>query len=211
MSGKSTHSRRLALDSMRPYDHVMVFGSTFHVQTLSSVAIAAIMLLGPAVHAQVAPIPYLNGFGFNGGSDNQYWGDALDEDGFRKGFSLRTFSAPVSAFSSGIAWAGIAATALNAGGLTSDGAQYGYSFRGINDTPVTLFGSVNSLRTSPDVFTSLVTPGFERSNTLATSVNAGVEFKPSSNLSLSFSAGYTQSPTTIETDLRSQLLSGARR
>ncbi|MFX8437295.1 hypothetical protein ABTL87_19240, partial [Acinetobacter baumannii] len=77
--------------------------------------------------------------------------------------------------------------------MSSDGAQYGYSFKGIGDTPVTLFGGVSSLRTTPDVFTSSVTPGLQPSGTLATSVNAGVEFKPTSNVTLSLSGSFVQS------------------
>lgn len=189
----------------------MIFCSTSHVLRLSSVAIAALVLLAPAVDAQVAPVPYLNSLGsvgFNGNGDTQYWENAPDEDGFRKGFSFRTFSALVSALGSGLAFG---SQTFNFIGLTSEGSQYGYSFKSVGDMPVTLFGGVNTLRSSPDVFTSLITPSFERSNTLATGVNAGIEFKPTSNVSLSFSAGYVQPSTTIDTDLRSQLISGARR
>jgi len=178
---------------------------------LFSVAYAALVLSASAVSAQVAPFQYLipgGSFGFGGSAETQYWGKAPDEDGFRKGFSFRSFSTPVSAFGSGLAFGGVGARGLNFSGLTADGAQYGYSFKGLGDTPVTLFGGVSTLRSNPDVFTSLVTPDFARSNTLATSVQAGVEFKPTSNVSLSLSAGYVQPSAPDSTDLRSQLLSG---
>ena len=172
---------------------------------LCSVAFAA-LLSASAACAQVAPIPYVGsgGFGF-GGDVTTHFESPADEDGFRKGYSFRSFSYPVSSFASGLSWGGIGA--FGSSGLVSDGAQYGYSFKGLGDMPVTLFGSVASLRSRPDVFTSLVTPGYERSNTLATSVNAGVAFKPTSNISLSFSAGFVQPSATTETDLRSQLIS----
>lgn len=170
------------------------------------------MLPASAVRAQVAPFQYLipgGPVGFGGSEQTQYWGEAPDEDGFRKGFSFRSFSAPVNAFGSGLAWGGVGAGGLNFSGQTADGAQYGYSFKSLG-TPVTVFGSVSTLRSNPDVFTSLVTPDFASSNTLATSVQAGIEFKPASNLSLSFSAGYVQPSAPLDTDLRSQLLSGRR-
>lgn len=175
--------------------------------TLCSAAFATIALTSVAC-AQSAAVPYIGGpFGFAGTGETQYWGSAPDEDGFRKGFSVTSFSAPVAALGSGLAWSGIGSRGFGFSGLTADGATYGYSFKGIGDTPVTLFGGVSSLRANPDVFTSLVTPGFERTNTLATSINAGVEFKPTSNLSLSLSAGYVQPSATTDTDLRSQFLS----
>lgn len=178
--------------------------------------LVALGLASPAT-AQVAAVPYWMGtpFGFHGSAafgnaDHQttFYG-TTDDDGFRKGFSFSTYSVPASAFASGFALSGL--NAFGGAGLASNGAQYGYSFKGIGDTPVTLFGGVNTLRTTPDVFTSLVTPGFERTNALATSVNAGIEFRPSSNVSLSFSANIVQPSAPADGDLRSQLISGYRR
>jgi hypothetical protein len=191
----------------------MIDGSITRLLWLCGGAIAALAMLAPASHAQVAPVPYLNAgsFGLDGNADTQYWGEAPDADGFRKGFAFRGFSTPVSAFGSGLSWGPIAASPFSFSGLTSEGGQYSYSFKGAGEIPVTLFGGVTTLRTNPDVFTSLVTPGFARNNTLATGFNAGVEFKPAPNLSLSFSAGYVQPAAPVATDLRSQLLSGAGR
>ena len=186
---------------------------TSKLAVLFGLAVAALVLPASAVRAQVAPFQYLipgGPVGFGGSSETQYFGEAPDENGFRKGFSFRSFSTPVSAFGSGLAWSGVGAGGLNFSGLTTDGAQYGYTFKGLGDMPVTLFGSVNTLKSNPDVFTSLVTPDFASSNTLATSVQAGVEFKPTSNISLSLSAGYVQPSAPVDTDLRSQLLSGRR-
>lgn len=176
----------------------------YRVAAKRGLALAAVLFLtAPAAQAQVAPIRYWipgGPFGFGGDTTTQHWGSAPDEDGFRKGFSFSSYSIPVNSFTGGFA-----ASAFTGGsGLSSDGAQYAYSFKSIGDTPVTFFGGVSSLRTTPDVFTSLVTPGFERSSTLATSINAGIEFKPTSNISLSLSAGYVQPSATFDTDMRSQ-------
>lgn len=166
-------------------------------------AAAVLSFAASAAQAQVPPIRYWipgGPFGFGGDTTTQYWGSAPDEDGFRKGFAFSSYSLPANSFN-----VPFSAGAFTVGsGLSSDGAQYGYSFKGIGDTPVTLFGGVSSLRTTPDVFTSIVTPGLQQSDTLATSVNAGVEFKPTSNLTLSLSGSFVQSSPTIDTDLRAQ-------
>lgn len=177
----------------------------YRVTARRTLALAAVLyLMAPAAQAQVAPIRYWipgGPFGFGGDTTTQYWGSTPDEDGFRKGFSFSSYNIPINSFT-----AGFGASAFTGGsGLSSEGAQYAYSFKSIGDTPVTFFGGVSSLRTTPDVFTSLVTPGFERSSTLATSINAGVEFKPTSNISLSLSAGYVQPSATFDTGIRSQL------
>ena len=177
----------------------------YQVAAKRGLALAAVLYLAaPAAQAQVAPIRYWipgGPFGLGGETTTQYWGSTPDEDGFRKGFSFSSFSIPINSFASGFpasAFTGIS-------GLSSDGAQYAYSFKSLGDTPVTFFGGVSSLRTTPDVFTSLVTPGLEQSSTLATSINAGIEFKPTSNISLSLSAGYVQPSATLDTDMRSQM------
>jgi hypothetical protein len=177
----------------------------YRVAAKRRLALAVVLYLtAPAAQAQVAPIRYWipgGPFGLGGETTTQYWGSPPDEDGFRKGFSFSSFSVPANSFTGGFG-----ASAFTGGsGLSSDGAQYAYSFKSLGDTPVTFFGGVSSLRTTPDVFTSLVTPGFERSSTLATSVNAGIEFKPASNISLSLSAGFVQPSATFDTDMRSQL------
>lgn len=169
-----------------------------------AVALAAVLsLAAPAAQAQVAPIRYWipgGPFGLGGETTTQYWGSAPDDSGFRKGFSFSSYSIPVNSFTGG--FGGMTFTGGN--GLSSDGAQYAYSFKSLGDTPVTFFGGVSSLRTTPDVFTSLVTPGFERSSTLATSINAGIEFKPTSNLTLSLSGSIVQSSPSLDTDMHSQ-------
>jgi opacity protein-like surface antigen len=178
---------------------------------------AALLLSSTAAQAQVAPVPYyLSGgpFGFGGTVETQSWGSAPDENGFRKGFAVTSFEIPLNSFASSLApnnpWSNIGAFG-GSSSLAVNGAQYGYSFKGLGDTPVTLFGSVSSLRTTPDVFNSLITPGFDNGRSLATSVSAGIEFKPTSNISLSLSAGVTQpSAENVDTDLRSQMLRGAR-
>jgi hypothetical protein len=185
---------------------------TAQLALLCSLAIAAQLAVNAPAKAQSAPVPFLlnsGAFGLDDSGSSANHQAALDDDGFRKGFSFRGFSAPVSSVGSSFGLAGIGA-GFAPSGLTSEGAQYGYSFRGVGDLPVTLFGSVNALRANPDVFTSLVTPGFSNGATLASSVNAGIELKPASNISLSLSAGFVQTAPNAATDLRTQMLGGWR-
>jgi opacity protein-like surface antigen len=65
-------------------------------------------------------------------------------------------------------------------------------------------GTAGIGRRELDADGALVTPGFERSSTLATSINAGIEFKPTSNLTLSLSGSFVQSSPSLDTDMHSQ-------
>lgn len=186
-------------------------------------ALAAMLFAGASAQAQVAPIRYWvpgGPFGFGGGATESWqalsWSDVpgftaeTDENGeVRSGFVARSYSArshrwPAAGWNS----PGGAGAFGNFGSLATEGSQYGYRFKGVGDMPVTLFGGVDSLKYRPDVFTSLTSPGFASSNTAATTVNAGIEIKPTSNVSLSFSAGYTQYNGTTDSDIRSNLLPG---
>jgi hypothetical protein len=104
------------------------------------------------------------------------------------GFGANGFS-PVSAF-------GVSA-------FTYEGAQAGYNFK---SAPVSIYAGFDTLKYNTgtgnpllafDSTSSSYSPGY--------SVHAGVEFRPTSNLSLSVGVGFTQQPT----DINSALLPGA--
>ncbi len=77
--------------------------------------------------------------------------------------------------------------------LSYEGVQFGYNFQNTS-LPITVYAGFNTLKYNPgigDAFTSFdstssTLPGY--------SVNAGVEFQPASNLSLSLGVGYIQQP-----------------
>lgn len=183
---------------MRPF-------APFRFATLCSVALAVTAFLPSAAPAQVAPFPYwIPDAPFSAGpsgADAGAWipafGSSSSDDGNARGFAFRSYSLPVNSFSGSLAGNSFSAFGTSSS-LVSDGAQYGYRFKGIGDVPVTLFGGINTLRATPDVFTTLTRPGFTSDRTLATSVQAGIEFKPTSNVSVSFSAGYLQPSSMIE-------------
>jgi hypothetical protein len=95
------------------------------------------------------------------------------------------------------------------GNLRYDGAQFGYNFQ---STPVTVFGGVSSLKYDSGLGTAL-SSSFNNPNSSTVagySSNVGVEFRPASNLSLSFGAGFTQQGSgLVDSDIHSDLPPGA--
>ena len=91
----------------------------------------------------------------------------------------------------------------NSSAFTYEGSKVGYNFQ---SAPVSVYAGFDTLKyNSPigspfaalDSMSSSSAPGYR--------VNAGVEFRPTSNLSLSVGASFSQQPT----DLNSALLPGA--
>ncbi len=92
------------------------------------------------------------------------------------------------------------------GSLQTEGVQFGYNFK---NAPVSVYAGFDTLKYnsgiggafSPFDSTSSTVPGY--------GAHAGVEFKPTSNLSLSLGFGYTQQSGRIDTDTKSPSLSNA--
>ncbi|MDA9463495.1 hypothetical protein [Bradyrhizobium sp. CCBAU 53415] len=178
-------------------------------------ALAALCFGGEPVHAQVAPLRYWipgGPFGLSGGagqSSDTYGNfanfNAVDADwrtssasgffvgGERGNLGLSGFSqaGPVGNFSA----------------LSYDSTQFGYSVKTAAGMPVTFFAGFNTLNYGNGIgsslapLTSIATPGYGGF--------AGVEFKPTSNLSLSFGVGYTQQQSgRTDSDINSSMLPG---
>jgi hypothetical protein len=177
---------------------------------------AALCLIWPAAHAQSEPVKYwipFGPFGFSGGATETTGVDTYRdvpsfdaEQGDRGGFSVRTYSAPVGPLA-GFGWNGAGSAFGNYGSLSYDSTQLGYNFKGAGGMPVTLFGGVDTLKYNPDVFNRITSFGPTTGAAPAYDVHAGVEIRPTSNLSLSFSAGYTQQQSGLgDGDISSSLL-----
>ncbi|MBS0529745.1 MAG: hypothetical protein JSS22_10190 [Proteobacteria bacterium] len=192
---------------------------TFSGKSNFAIIVAALCLSWTAAHAQSEPVRYwvpFGPFGYGGGATDVASAETYGSfPGFdagqaeKSGFSIRSYSAPVSSMMSGFAWNGIgSANALGSFSSLSYGStQFGYNFKGMGDMPVTLFGGVDTLKYNPDVFSATMSQGFGNGTPAATGVHAGVEIRPTSNLSLSFSAGFTQQQSDLaDTDIRSSLL-----
>ncbi len=96
------------------------------------------------------------------------------------------------------------------GSLEYQGAQVGYNFKGVGDTPVTFFAGFDSLKYTPPGAGGPVAPFSGNPGVNAGySARAGVEFRPSSNVTLSLGASFTQQGAErMDSDIHSQLLPG---
>jgi opacity protein-like surface antigen len=95
------------------------------------------------------------------------------------------------------------------GDLHYEGAQFGYNFQ---NAPVTVFGSVGSLKYDSGLGTALSSSFNNPNSSTVAGYNShvGVEFRPTSNLSLSFGAGFSQQGSGLtDSDIHSDLPPGA--
>lgn len=176
-------------------------------------ALLAVLCLGGApVHAQTAPLNYWipgGAFGFGGStgqSSNAYGNfpsfDASGRTNVANGFFVGSQRGNLN-------WSGLNQTgpAGNFSALSYDSSQFGYNTKTTGGTPVTFFAGFDTLKygngigSSVAPLTSGAAPGY--------GAFAGVEFKPTSNLSLSFGAGFTQRDSgRMDSDIRSNMLPG---
>jgi hypothetical protein len=177
-----------------------------------AVALAALCLGGRTAHAQAAPVQYWlpsSWFGFSG--PNAYGFDGSDAQGSR-------FNRPEGWFVAGtrndFGMSAFDRTAAfgNFGSLSTEGVQFGYNFR---NSPVSVYAGFDTLKYNTGLGTAAsgAFAAFDsRSATVpgAFSVNTGIEFRPTSNLSLSLGVGVTQfqSQGLVDSDINSPLLPG---
>ncbi len=192
--------------------------SIFSGRLSLALVLVAVCLGGRTAHAQAAPLSYwIPGWpiGFGGDpsvdpSANTYGN--FPSFGSSGGFSYARHNFPNGLFvgseagGAGLSMNGIGqATAFgNFGSLRYEGMQFGYNFHGAGGLPVTLYAGFDTLKYNNGVgggpfaafdSTSTTLPGY--------SARAGVEFQPTSNLSLSLGFGYTQQPGRLDSDINS--------
>lgn len=178
-------------------------------------ALAVLCLGGEPVHAQVAPLRYWvpgGPFGLSGGagqSSDTYGnftsfnaGDADWRTGSANGFFVGSQRGNLGL--SGFSQAGAIG---NFSALSYDSTQFGYNMKTARGMPVTFFAGFDTLKFGNGIGSSLVpltssaVPGYGGF--------AGVEFKPTSNLSLSFGAGFIQQQSGLmDSDINSSMLPG---
>ncbi|OAF15978.1 hypothetical protein [Bradyrhizobium neotropicale] len=177
--------------------------------------VAVLCFGGAPVHAQVAPLRYwipggAFGFGDSAGQSSDTYGNFpsfnAGDPGGRYNFANGFF---VGSQRGNIGWNGLsqAQSSGNFATLSYEGTQFGYNYKTAGGMPVTFFAGLDTLKygnglgSSLAPLTSSATPGY--------SAFAGVEFKPTSNLSLSFGAGYTQQQSgRMDSDINSSMLPG---
>ena len=161
-----------------------------------AIVLAALLLGGQLAHAQVAPVPYWGSgwpLGFAMPSDQ----DTPTRYDFQNGMFLGSTSS-----TAGLNWNGISQAGAfgNFSSLRYEGMQLGYNFA---NAPVTLFGGVETLKYNSGIGGPFA-PFDSKSGTLpGFRANAGIEFKPTSNLSLSFGVGYVQQSGNIDSEINS--------
>lgn len=176
-------------------------------------ALLAVLCLGGApVRAQVPPLSYwipggAFGFGGSAGQSSDTYGnfpsfDASGRTNFANGFFVGSQRGNLN-------WSGLNQTgpAGNFSALSYDSSQFGYNTKTTGGMPVTFFAGFdtvkygNGIGSSVAPLTSGAAPGY--------GAFAGVEFKPTSSLSLSFGAGFTQRDSgRMDSDIRSNMLPG---
>lgn len=174
-----------------------------------ALVIAALGTGARLAHAQVAAVPYWMadmpiGFGGILSSDENANG------AYRYKFSNGLFIA------GGRSDFGVGSYGLNQayafnglGSLSYEGMKFGYDFK---NAPLSVYGGLNSMKF--DIGPGAGSPFAAFENTSGTvpgyNLNAGVEFRPTSNLSLSLGVGYTDMSGAgrVDSDIRSPLLPG---
>ena len=182
-----------------------------------ALVLAALCLGGRTAHAQTAPVPYWTpgwlGFGGNLAAGANTYGDFSDFRGSNisgSAFQTRYNFANgwfVGSERSGIGLSGMqqGAAFSNFGGLYTEGAQFGYSFKNASGLPITFYGGLDTLKFSTGIGNP-VSPFNPVSGTAGYSARAGIEIQPTSNLSLSLGVGYTQQSGRLDSDINSPLL-----
>ncbi len=183
-------------------------------------ALAAVCVGGRTAHAQGVPMggpgwlatianpaagqtssPYGNLAGFGGGDaqDGGLPGNNLPSGWFVGGESGGT----------GLSMAGVNQLGAfgNLGALHYEGTRFGYNFK---NAPVSVYGGFDTLKYNTGTGGAFAAFDSAFGTPAGYSAHAGVEFRPTSNLSLSFGAGFTQQQSgRIDSDINSPLLPGA--
>lgn len=174
-------------------------------------AVTALFPAARTAHAQANAVPYSMAnwpIGFGGGLSDQN-ADGESRDGTsRYNFSNGMFIGSRSTTAFGMTGLNQAGAYGNIGSFSYEGMKFGYDFK---NAPLTVFGGLDTFKYTVGPGPSSPFAAFE--NTSGTvpgyGVNAGVEFRPTSNLSLSLGVGYVdQSQGRVDSDIRSPLLPG---
>ena len=171
---------------------------------------AVLCLGGAPVHAQVAPLQYwIPGDAFSyGGNGDSYRNFPSFKAGEANGYDFRPgFFVGSQHGNLGLSGFSQAGSSGNFSALTYDSTQFGYNMKTTGGSPVTFFAGFDTMKygngigSSVAPLTSAAGPGY--------GAFGGVEFKPTSNLSLSFSAGFTQRDSgRMDSDIKSDMLPG---
>ena len=183
---------------------------------LSLALVVAMLCLGArTAHAQASPVNYWTPgwpMGFSGAA-----GESPDAYGSFPSFDFRdlgngssyaryNFSNGffVGSQRSGMGFSSLGQSAFAGfGSIYSEGTQFGYSLKNGGGPPVTFFAGFDTLKYNTGIGSPFA-PFDSKSGTLpVSSAYAGVEFQPTSNLSLSLGVGVVQQTGPIDSEINS--------
>jgi opacity protein-like surface antigen len=189
--------------------------SVFSTRLAVAVVLAALGLGAGTAHAQGVPYSWASGWssGFRGklsadqgmnananGDSAGFANNSADVGAFmqRYSFSSNSFLGGPGFGSSGLTGlTGLNQTASFGSSFTYDGVQVGYNFK---NSPVSVFAGFDTAKYNPGLGANPFSPFDTSANsTPGYTARAGVEFKPTSNLSLSLGASFTQAGTDNNT------------
>lgn len=180
----------------------------------SAVALALLALCpgGRTAHAQAAPVQYWlpsSSFGFGGSLDQGSDAPGVSRTNFPNGWFIASTQGGTQG-SLGMSGFNRLGAFGNLGSLSTEGMQFGYNFK---NAPVSIYTGFDTMKfnTAPGSSASGAFAAFDRSAAApgAFSANAGIEFRPTSNLSLSLGASFgQQSQGLVDSDINSPLLPG---
>jgi opacity protein-like surface antigen len=185
--------------------------SVFSSKLALAVGLAALGLGGPIAHAQGTSVPYYwasgwsSGFSGNLSADPSANASTIGESaGFANnaaglGAFVQRYNFSSSSFlgnersALGMGLSGLNQTAAFGSSYSYDGVQVGYNFK---NSPVSVFAGFDTAKYNPGLGSNPFAPFDSTSNTTSGyTARAGVEFRPTSNLSLSLGASFTQQGT----------------
>lgn len=190
--------------------------SIFAVRFAFALVVAALCLGGRPADAQSAPVRYWTpgwlGFGgsLNAGQganpDGNFSGFGGSDTG---GFASTRYHFPngwfVGSERGGMGLTGIGQAGAF-GSFYSEGVQFGYNLK---NAPVSVYAGFDTLKYDSGLG-GVISPFDSRSGTVpGFSAHAGVEIKPTSNLSLSLGVGYVEQSRRIGSDSKIPSLSNA--
>jgi opacity protein-like surface antigen len=177
--------------------------------------VAALCLGGSTADAQTAPVTYWTpgwlGFGgnLNAGQGANTDGNFASFDGGGAG-SFSTRYNFTNGWFVGNERGAMGLSGINQAGafgsLQTEGVQFGYNFK---NTPVSVYAGFDTLKYNSGVGGAFSPFDFTSGTMPAYGAHAGVEFRPTSNLSLSLGFGYTAQSGRLDTDTKSPSLSNA--
>ncbi len=185
----------------------------FPRQSALAFAVATLCFSAAAAHAQSGPVKYWLpgwpvGFSDSGSLDSygnfpSFTANGSDSGSFSRRYSVTNNWAALSGV-------GLSQNIVNRygslGSYTTEGAQFGYTFK----SGVSFYGGFDTLKYNPGLGGPFATFDSRSTSTPAYAVNGGVEFKPTSNVSLSLGFSYAgQGSDRIDSDINSPALPGA--